>query len=153
MILLNGAWLPSITVGLTIFVVIVLLLLGTSVILAILRRGKDDFDREPFTMLLWACRVIALIITVIATVGYYPYAADYHKLQPATGVVKSVDSRFLAASQYVVVTFADTNQVVRCDDSRCSTLKPGDTVTLLCTKEHQFGSPLQTDGWGCRWGQ
>lgn len=32
-------------------------------------------------------------------------------------------------------------------------VRPGDSLRLLCTKEHQFGSPQDADGWACRWGQ
>jgi hypothetical protein len=101
---------------------------------------------------MWLAPLTLLMVLGFSLPGYYPYEGDYHRLQPATGTVRAVDSRFLAASQYVVITY-DTGLIVRCDDSRCATVKPGDQLRLLCTKEHQFGSPLAADGWGCRWGE
>ena len=34
-----------------------------------------------------------------------------------------------------------------------ATVRPGENLRLLCTKEHEFGSPQNADGWGCRWGE
>lgn len=138
----NGALLPSVTFGLT--AIIIGLVICIALIVAAIAADGWEIAWLPFL------GVLALII--VPLFGYYPYKGDYHRLQPASGVVKAVDSRFLAASQYVVVTY-DTGLTVRCDDSRCATVRPGDQLRLLCTKEHQFGSPLGADGWGCRWGE
>lgn len=143
----NGHWLPSVSWG------IPAIALGLMVSLALLIaaiRFADDFEDALVLGCLPAIAVLALIIAPLF--AFYPYGGDYHRLQPATGTVRAVDSRFLAASQYVVITY-DTGLIVRCDDSRCATVKLGDQLRLLCTKEHQFGSPLAADGWGCRWGE
>lgn len=142
----DGAWLPSVTLGLP------AIGLGVAVCVALivlaLRRAEDIEELLVFC-LLPGFALLGLIIG--PAFGYWPYGGDYHRLQPTVGVVESVDTRFLAASQYVVVTYQG-GQTVRCDDSRCATVRPGDTLRLLCTKEHQFGSPQEADGWGCRWG-
>jgi len=143
----NGDLLPSVWLGLPAIIsslLVCLFLVGLAV------RHADDWTDLLLLASLPTIGALTLIITPLFC--YWPYSGDYHQLQPATGVVKTVDSRFLAASQYVVVTY-DTGLTVRCDDSRCATVRPGDDLRLLCTKEHQFGSPLAADGWGCRWGQ
>lgn len=143
----SGAWLPSVYLWLPV--------IGAGVALCVwlswLAWAHAD-EAEEFILfgIFPALAVLALVIG--SAFGYYPYNADYHKLQPATGIVKEVDTRFMAASQYVVITY-EQGAVVRCDDSRCATVRPGQELRLLCTKEHQFGSPLEADGWGCRWGQ
>jgi hypothetical protein len=142
----NGAWLPEVTVGLPIIVVgLLILLVGAGICLAV---GVA----EDLTGVGWILVATVALGAVLTGVGYWPFMGDYHRLQPTTGVVKAVDSRFLAASSYVVVTY-DTGLVVRCDDSRCATVRQGETLKLLCTKDHQFGSPYGADGWACRWGQ
>jgi hypothetical protein len=143
----NGSLLPSVTFGLTAIIVCLVICLLTIGLMAL---GADD--RGDFWILACLPVLVALALIIAPLFGYYPYKADYHRLQPATGIVQAVDSRFLAASQYVVVTY-DSGLTVRCDDSRCATVRVGDQLRLLCTKEHQFGSPLGADGWGCRWGQ
>lgn len=145
----NGASLPSVYVFwwlLLPLMVICALWLAVHILLTFF---GDDQDHWLFG---WLAVVAFLGVTLGSAFGYWPWKADYHRLQPASGVVKAVDSRFLAASQYVVVTY-DTGLTVRCDDSRCATVRPGEQLRLLCTKEHQFGSPLGADGWACRWGE
>ncbi|GIF08699.1 hypothetical protein [Actinoplanes siamensis] len=150
----DGAWLPSVTIGLPILGVLTLASLAITVI-AILASVIKDYrghrDHEHW-VIAWLAPAALLGLLIGSGAGYWPWGGDYHRLQPATGTVQSVDTRFLAASQYVVVTY-DTGLIVRCDDSRCATVTPGEQLRLLCTKEHQFGSPLAADGWGCRWGQ
>ena len=145
----NGAWLPSVYVFwwlLLPLMVICALWLALHIYLSF-----ADRDHEHW-IVGWMAPIALLAATLGPAFGYWPWKADYHSLQPVTGVVKAVDSRFLAASQYVVVTY-DSGLVVRCDDSRCATVRPGEQLRLLCTKEHQFGSPLAADGWSCRWGE
>jgi hypothetical protein len=142
----HGTLLPSVYLWLPVIGVAVLLCLG--LIWLALRYAQDNEDDGTLSLI---PGLGALVLIIAPLFCYYPYSGDYHRLQPVTGVVQAVDSRFLAASQYVVVTY-DTGLTVRCDDSRCATVRTGESLQLLCTKEHQFGSPLATDGWGCRWG-
>jgi hypothetical protein len=145
----NGASLPSVYVFW--WLLLPLMVICTLWLALHISLSFADHDHEHW-MIGWLAPIALLAVTIGPAFGYWPWKADYHHLQPATGIVKAVDSRFLAASQYVVVTY-DTGLTVRCDDSRCATVRPGDQLRLLCTKEHQFGSPLGADGWGCRWGE
>jgi hypothetical protein len=149
----NGAWLPSVYLWLPVLAVATLISLAFTVVAILASSIKDERGRRDHEhwFMAWLGPTALLCLIIGSAFGYYPYDGDYHKLQPASGVVQAVDSRFLAASQYVVVTY-DTGLTVRCDDSRCATVRPGEILRLLCTKEHQFGSPLAADGWGCRWG-
>lgn len=144
----HGSWLPSVTFGVPVLGVLALIALATVIICAFFYRG--DYDGQiPVGI---GAAIVLLGVLISSGFGYWPLHGDYHRLQPVTGSVTAVDSRFLAASQYVVVTY-DGGRVVRCDDSRCATVRVGEQLRLLCTKEHQFGSPLEADGWACRWGQ
>lgn len=138
----HGTWLPTIHFGLPVFAIIAVAFLVLAVACAFAEEGG-----------MAALFVVCLLVVGVGTaVGYWPWHADYHKLQPVTGAVQAIDTRYLAASQYVVVTYQG-GQIVRCDDSRCATVKPGDQLRLLCTKQHDLGSPQAVDGWACRWGE
>lgn len=141
----HGSLLPGVSVGLWFAIAGAVVLL----VLTIVGFFAADGDYAPLSFVAF---LFLAGLVVGCLFGYYPYKGDYHRLQPVTGTVKVADTRFMAASQYVVITY-DTGLIVRCDDSRCATVKPGDSLRLLCTKEHDFGSPLELDGWGCRWGQ
>jgi hypothetical protein len=153
----NGTWKPEALLGVPILIVVITLLAMVTGLLIWKTSHPSAAEYSPFAdgtfwLVGWIVPAALLGVIIGAAAGYWPYHGDYHRLQPATGTVTAVDSRFLAASQYVVVTY-NTGLIVRCDDSRCATVKPGDQLRLLCTKQHQFGSPESADGWGCRWGQ
>jgi len=149
----SGAWLPSVTVFWWVLVpLIVICALWVGLHILFTWDGWGQAGGQDHWLFGWMAVVALLGVTIGPAFGYWPWKADYHKLQPVTGTVQTVDSRFLAASQYVVITY-DTGLIVRCDDSRCATVRTGEQLRLLCTKDHQFGSPLANDGWDCRWGQ
>lgn len=141
----HGHWLPTVTIGLPVIALAVIVLALVTAAFVVVHIG-DGWQIG------WMVPAALLGCLIFFGFGYYPWHGDYHRLQPVTGTVAAVDSRFLAASQYVVVTYAG-GQVVRCDDSRCATVRPGEQLRLLCTKAHQFGSPIAADGWACRWGE
>lgn len=144
----NGAWLPSVWLGLP-AIGLALLVCVFLTFVAFWSESGGGKDAAAGCMLACVPLLAVLALVVIPLFGYWPYKGDYHRLQPISGVVASVDSRFLAASQYVVVTYRE-GETVRCDDSRCATVKVGDQLRLLCTKEFEYGA---VNGWGCRWGQ
>lgn len=142
----NGNFFPWVTVGVPVCVAFVIAAIIT--IILIFKRTEDRTDA-------WIMSTLPILAVVGVFVGcffgYYPFKADYLRLQPVSGRVLAVDDRFMAASQYIVITY-DTKLTVRCDDARCATVKPGENLRLLCHKEHEWGSPLEADGWVCRWG-
>jgi|SRR6478736_2436812 len=149
MITHNGAWLPTILFGVP-GVILATLVLAAIMSWCVVHEFDDETDAEfvgggGFI----SAGVIMVILVIASAIGYWPYDGDYHRLQPVTGTVAAVDSRFLAASQYVVITYKE-GATVRCDDSRCATVRVGDNLRLLCTKEYEYGA---VNGWGCRWGQ
>lgn len=141
----DGTLLANVTVGIpAIILSIALLLVGAYV------WHRYAEDAGEFWSLGWVPVIGVLALVIAPLFGYYPYDADYHRLQPVSGVVADVKTRTM--DTYYVITYRE-GAVVRCDDSRCANVKVGDTLNLLCTKEHQWGSPKEADGWGCRWGK
>jgi hypothetical protein len=131
--------------------VIALILMITSGI-AWLRSSDHLYSNSGFTFV-----VAALIFVVVGGIGtavtFPPFSMQYHRYVPYTGVVKQVQSRFISdgnsSTQYFPVQFTN-GDIRRCDDSRCTELKPGQTVTLLCELQFQFNA---SEGWDCNWGK
>lgn len=96
----------------------------------------------------------ALIFGVITAIVAFPFSGVYHRYQPISGkVTQDVTSRFLGdgnggTSQNYLVNINGNSY--RCDDTRCSGLRKGDDVTLMCEKSYQFNA---TSGWVCNWGK
>jgi hypothetical protein len=127
----GGALLPSVYIGIPVLLAGIIICLVLAVLIG---RGSGEDDSPERRVVAGFFTVCAAAALIIAGFGYYPYGGDYHRLQPVDGAVAAVDSRFLATSQYIVVTY-DTG------------------LTVRCAKNHQFGSPTVADGWVCRWGQ
>ena len=101
--------------------------------------------------------VLAAIMLLIFVVAAWPVLpGEYNSFTPFSGIVKETSSRFLASdtqgggsNQRFLVEFTN-GQHVGCDDTRCSGLKSGDPVTLLCEKVFQWNA---TEGWACNFGK
>jgi hypothetical protein len=101
-----------------------------------------------------AVRVTAVVLAVIFLgsfgAGLYPYDMQYHRYKHVEGTVSSIEARMLADGDGTTQNYAvrfETDDTYRCDDSRCSLVKPGDQLSLWCIREWQYAS---TSGWGCR---
>lgn len=134
--------------GYVIGTIIVYVLLGVCVLIA--------------ALLLWLGPRMAAIIPVLCGIAIYgvfvwaawpPYAMQYHTYQPTTITVKQISSRFIgdgnSVNQRIAVVGTD-NRIYGCDDTRCTTLSPGQIVTLMCTQEWQGNA---VPGYVCNWGR
>lgn len=118
-------------------------------------RHYDDVGQQDNVMAwgtLIGSAVVAIIVIVIAGFIDFPFSAQYHEYRPVTGHVQGVGSRFLSDGSSTTQNFAVilNGQTYRCDDTRCSDLKIGDPLTLLCIRDFQFNA---TSGWDCNWGK
>lgn len=100
--------------------------------------------------------IVGAAIALAATVGlslwaFYPYDMQYHQYRKVTGTVQNIQARMLAENKGTTQQYALKldKGTYRCDDSRCSLLKPGDPVALWCIRDWQYSSE---SGWRCRWG-
>jgi hypothetical protein len=114
--------------------------------------GKDDDTSMsgPLALIGWG---VAILFGSVGTFVAFPFAGAYHRYVPISGsVTQTVNSRFLSdgsgTTQNYLVTVNGQNY--RCDDTRCSQLRKGDKVTLMCTKSFQFNA---TSGYVCNWGK
>jgi hypothetical protein len=115
-------------------------------------RDKDEVDYLPLIMGRWVALVglVATVVIYVATT-WPTFDMEYHSFRPVAGTVAAVESRFLGGSdsttQNYAVRFDGSDQIYRCDDTRCALLKPGDHLELSCIREWQYAS---TDGYACR---
>lgn len=130
-------------IGFTILFVVVAAIVG------VVLNGKWGLLWGPVVGLIWV-----VIYGACFTWGTWPpFNSAYHTYIPTTIQVASTSSRFLSDGQSSTQYFAiqDKNgNTYRCDDTRCSVLKPGEFVTLMCVKEFETnGSP----GMDCNFGK
>lgn len=146
-------WALGTVIWLPIAVVLVAGLVVAGVLFARWSRAHPtDFDSGPAKWLARGLYVVAAVVIGGTAIGMYPYSAEYHKWQPASGEVASVDSRLIGASgggaeTKFVVRFKNSTQQYGCDDTRCSSVHEGDNLSLSCKRAWQYTG---TDGYDCR---
>lgn len=107
--------------------------------------------------------IVFLVAGLIGTIVAWPFSGQYHRYQPLGGTVASISSRLIASgtqnggsTQKFVLTFAGgtsadgSRPALGCNDTRCSAVKVGDKVMLMCERSYQWNAPTQ--GWDCNWG-
>jgi hypothetical protein len=101
--------------------------------------------------------IVVILAGGIGTWISWPWSGQYHRYQPLGGTVASVSSRLIASgtqgggsTQKFVLTFA-SGLALGCNDTRCSAVKAGDKVTLMCERAYQWNAP--SPGWDCNWGR
>lgn len=103
----------------------------------------SSFPRKP---VVWVLSIVAVFTLAVTAFSFYPFSGEYHSWQKISGTVTSTNSRFLAArggaDQKFVVTFNGSGQQFGCNDTRCSTVRKGDELTITCKRTFQwFGTP------------
>ena len=92
------------------------------------------------------------IICPLVGFGIVGWSSDYLTFKPVHGTVQEIASRQIAdgkamSTRYVAVI---DGQPYGIDDTRAALIKPGDTVSLNCTRQFVYGS--QDNGYACNWG-
>jgi hypothetical protein len=115
------------------------------------RRRHDDYNDGELRWVGWFFLAAAIVIFLLALtpVGYYPFKAEYHQWREVTGQVTDVEKRLVKSGdgmeEKIVVTYEGGNEF-GCLDTRCSTVEPGDTLTLTCKRSWQYAG---VDGYDC----
>lgn len=134
-----------------------LALLGISVLLASTVGLSIWAWRQNCGWTDWVLPCIAGFLLVFAigltAVLEWPYETQYHRWTHQSGTVTAISSRLLgqdrSTTQRFVVKFGDGRER-SCDDTRCSLLKPGDSLDLSCKRAYQWSG---TPGWDCNYVQ
>lgn len=139
-------------VGLIVASVFVLAGLAGVVIGRVIIHRDEIYDAEFVgRMYFWPGVLVILLTAGISAAGFYPYDMQYHRYKHVEGTVDVAEARMLAdgdgTSQTFAVRFKESGETYRCDDTRCSLLKPGDHLSLWCIRQWEYAS---TSGWACR---
>ena len=138
----------GVLIGLPVWILTTIALVGVTIWL--FRHDWDDYDKPYARVFSWIGVGLVGLSVFLMALGYYPYGAKYHNWQHIGGDVTSTNSRFLAKSggtdQKFVVTFKGSPVQYGCNDTRCSTVRVGDRLTLTCKAVFQW---FGTDGWDC----
>lgn len=96
-----------------------------------------------------------LFLGLFTLMAFPPLPGQYNTYVPKSGIVAKVGTRFIASdtsgggSTEKFAVQLTNGQVYGCNDTRCSVLKPGQPVTLLCERVFQWNS---SEGWDCNFG-
>lgn len=116
------------------------------------KRSRSSYTSSDHRLFGFICTGAAVIVALVSLAGYWPYKHDYHFWVPVQGKVENVSKRLVSdgdkgmQERYVVTI---DGQPYGIDDTRASLVKKGDTLSIACKKEYQWGS--RDHGWGCRW--
>lgn len=115
-------------------------------------KSGDTYDHGLAVASKWGTIPIAVIVLIVAAFAYWPFKWQYHSWQKTTGTVQAISKRLVSSGdksmeERFVVQFADGRQRA-CDDSRCSLLRSGMTLTLRCKRAYQWGA---TPGYDCNY--
>lgn len=145
-------WKLSFLIGTPLFV---LTFLVGAVIIVIAWR-KFDNDETDLKLIITGGTVgvaLCILIPLFATT-MFPLKAEYLQWRPVAGQVESIDKRLIGGeggmSERYVVRVDGYDVPYSIDDTRAATLREGDDVSLMCTREWQWAS---NPGYACRWNQ
>lgn len=111
-------------------------------------RMKDKYDKDIETATRVIAGILVPVILVIALLSYWPLKTEYHFWKTTKGEVTDVNSRLVGPdggeTKYVVTLEGIGER--GCNDTRCASVKVGDTLTLKCKRVYQWGA---TPGYDC----
>ena len=142
----------GIIIGLPILAVILIALAIAFFVFRAWAKTCDEYDRGLVVAFKWGALTAAVSTVTAAAFVFWPFKWEYHSWQKTTGTVQTVSKRLMSTGdksmeERFVVQFTDGRQRA-CDDSRCSLLRPGMTLTLRCKRAYQWGA---TPGYGCNY--
>jgi hypothetical protein len=114
----------------------------------------EVFDGDLSTLFGAMAFVAALIAAAFPIVGFsvVGWSPDYLAFHPVHGVVQQIASRQISEGKGMSQRYVFTidGQPYGVDDTRAALVKPGDAVSLNCTREFVWGST--NNGYACNWG-
>ena len=106
---------------------------------------RPDSDDWGFSVVLV---VVGLVVGMLVSFAAYPFKSEYHQWRVVEGVVTAADGgqiKSVGDSGDLSVDYAftiDGKQYV-CDETRCSSVKTGDTAKFRCKPDYRWaGSPI-----------
>jgi len=139
-------------IGTVVAVVVALVALAGVLVFGHAAVKLGDTEAKAFGGFSIGLLVVTLAVYFLAT--WPTFNMEYHSYHQVGGVVSDVQARFLAgesggSTQNFAVQFEGSDQVYRCDDTRCALIKQGDYLALSCIRDWQWAAG-STDGYGCQ---
>jgi hypothetical protein len=143
----HAFWDPGVLWGTIAMLVVVVITFVGGIIFIEMDKGNRGWD-----FLVWL-GVLVVEFAIVALI-LFPFQSAYLRYVPVTGKVQQVTSRFLSngnnsGSTQKFAVMLTNGDIYGCDDTRCSAVVSGDTITMLCEKTWQLGGPA---GYDCQWG-
>lgn len=129
-------------IGLPLTILVVVISLGVGVFY---RNSRYQDDQ---TLVRAGAFGVLLLTIVVALLCYWPLKTEYHFWKTTKAKVTDVNSRLVGpdgGETKYVVTLEGVGER-GCNDTRCASVKVGDTLTLKCKRVYQWGA---TPGYDC----
>lgn len=143
----------GILIGLPAAVLVSLIAIGFLLWALSQRSTADTFYRSDYNFVAFCSGAVLIATLLISFFCFFPFSWQYHSWKPVTGKVEQVSSRLISAgsdkgtNQRFVFVINGTAYGV--DDTRAALIETGDTVSIKCKREYEWGS--SNNGWGCKW--
>lgn len=142
----------EIAVGWITALIIVIILSAPCLIIGGIATWLTWSDSGPFP-LIGGTLLAGVIWGIFTWAAWPPFSMQYHELRPVSGIVQSVSSRFLGSGNNSTTQkfSVEMNRTIYgCNDTRCSQVRPGDRIVMLCSQSWQANG---VPGYDCNWGQ
>lgn len=143
---------PTLGVYIGLPVTILFLLIGVALLAGGWYCAATDRNDNGGAYVFMGTGVVGMLVTaLVAGFVWWPWAPSFHTVYRVHGQVSSVGSRQISdgTSMSTRYVFMIDGHQYGVDDTRAALTKPGDTVTLTCTKQYVWRAEA---GWACNWG-
>lgn len=145
---------PEIDTAFAVWRVVVIILMGLCICGGILTTLICEYWASRIMSILAGIALAGIIFGIWAWATWPPFDMQYHTYQPTTITVANVGTRIIddgnnSVSERFAILGAN-GQTYGCDDTRCSVLDKGETITLLCEEEWEANG---VPGYVCNWGK
>lgn len=121
--------------------------------------GLANWSDRSYDQAIFRGTAIGGLVVAIASFGVWlfaswPLAYEYHHWVPVQGKVEQVSKRLKSCGdgcveqRYVVIVHGKPYGI---DDTRAALLHEGDSVSIRCKKEYEYGVSRGAHGWACKW--
>ena len=144
---------PETDTAFAVWQIIIYVIAGVCVIAGILCTFLTDYVLGKIACVIGGLFVAGVIFGVWAWATWPPFDTQYHTYYPTTITVAQTNERILSdgqgnVSQRIAILATNCN-TYGCDDTRCTVLTKGETVTLMCEQEWETnGVPGEVCNWG-----
>lgn len=148
----SGPWSVGVYLGIPGAILSAALFIGLTFLMRHWWKTADNYDRGMARFLTYAAGVFTVVTVMVGIAAFYPFGGEYHQFRNVSGTVEQIDNRLIGngsggMEDKFVVRFKGSTLQFGCDDTRCASVREGDSLVLSCKREWQYTG---TDGYNCR---